>query len=74
MNVDTSALHQPLYDPATDGAYVPPLDIVVACAREELAKYAAHNIHDHHQMLIAAVAHHNRLRQLIAALDKEAGR
>ncbi|WP_405548921.1 hypothetical protein OG215_15345 [Streptomyces globisporus] len=74
MSVDTSALSQPLYDPAVDGTYVPPLDIVLACAREELARYATANIHDHHEVLVAAVSTHDRLRQLVAALDKEAGR
>ncbi|MFI9012635.1 hypothetical protein ACIGZI_01215 [Streptomyces griseus] len=74
MTIDTSAMRQPLYDPATDSPYVPPLDIVVACAREELAKYAPANIHNHHEMLVAAVSHHDRLRQLVAALDKENSR
>lgn len=74
MSDDTNTAHQPLYDPAVDGTYAPSLDVVLECAREELKRYAAYNIHDHHQMLAAAVSHHDRLRQLVAALDKEAGR
>lgn len=72
MSTDTP--HAPLYDPATDTPYVPPLDIVVACAREELAKYAPANIHNHDEMVHAAVGLEMRLRQLVAALDKEASR
>ncbi|MFZ4264474.1 hypothetical protein [Streptomyces arboris] len=74
MTTDTSALHQPLYDPATDGTYTPPLDIVLACARDNLAECADANIHNPTEMLSAAVRLHIRLRQLVAAIDQEARR
>lgn len=73
MSVDTSAVHQPLHDPEHNSSWVPPLDIVLACAREELARYANANIHNSGEMLEAAVSHHIRLRELVAALDKENG-
>ncbi|MER8266481.1 MULTISPECIES: hypothetical protein [Streptomyces] len=74
MSVDTSVAHKPLHDPERDSSWVPPLDIVLSCAREELAQYANANIYDDREMLAAAVSHHLRLRELVAALDKENGR
>ncbi|MYS34908.1 hypothetical protein K388_01906 [Streptomyces sp. KhCrAH-43] len=75
MSVDTSALGTPLYDPEKDGdAYVPPLDAALRLARKALADKATANIHDHTEMLKAAVTLELRLRALVAALDKEAGR
>ncbi|NEB83935.1 hypothetical protein G3I43_07045 [Streptomyces anulatus] len=74
MNADTTAAHKPLYDPERDSTYVPSLDIVLACARDELAQYANANIYDAREILGAAVSHHLRLRQLVAALDAEAPR
>ncbi|MEU2251148.1 hypothetical protein [Streptomyces sp. NPDC019224] len=75
MSVDTSALHAPLYDPARDGdTYVPPLDAALRLARATLAEKASANIHDHDEMLRAAVSLEMRLRDLVAALDEEAGR
>ncbi|MGW9299386.1 hypothetical protein ACWHA3_00980 [Streptomyces cyaneofuscatus] len=74
MSTNTTAAHTPLHNPDTDNPYVPPLNIVLACAREELAQYANTNIHDHDAMLQAAVSHHIRLREFVAALDAEASR
>ncbi|THA31772.1 hypothetical protein E6R18_15680 [Streptomyces sp. A1277] len=75
MSVDTSAAHQPLYDPAIDGdAYVPPLDTAIRLARKALTDKATANIHDHTEMLKAAVTLELHLRALVAAFDKEASR
>ncbi|MEI5036026.1 hypothetical protein RB201_35560 [Streptomyces sp. S1A(2023)] len=75
MSIDTSALCTPLYDPAVDNTpWVPPLDLALSIARDQLAESAAANIHDPAAMLRAAVQLEMRLRQLVAALDKEAGR
>lgn len=75
MSVDTSTHHAPLYDPAVDRApWVPPLDLALSIARDQLTESAAENIHDPAAMLRAAVQLEMRLRQLVAALDKEAGR
>ncbi|MET8401408.1 hypothetical protein [Streptomyces sp900116325] len=74
MSTDTPA-YTPLYDPATDGrAYVPPLDQAIDRARKVLDEKATANIHDTDEMLRAAVGLEMRLRSLVAALDKEAGR
>ncbi|MGW4250456.1 hypothetical protein [Streptomyces californicus] len=70
----TTAAHKPLHDPERASSWMPPLDISLACAREELAKYATANIYDDQEMLAAAVSHHLRLRELVAVLDKEAER
>ncbi|MFG2670511.1 hypothetical protein [Streptomyces sp. NPDC048445] len=75
MSVDTSALHQPLLDPADDPApWVPPLDLALDLARATLAEHGTANIHDPAAMLVAAVHLGMRLRALVAALDKEASR
>ncbi|UQA34800.1 hypothetical protein [Streptomyces sp. HNA39] len=75
MSVDTSALHSPLYDEATDGhPWTPSLDVALDQARRTLAEKATANIHDPDEMIRAAVGLEMRLRQLIAALDQEAGR
>ncbi|MEQ4610301.1 hypothetical protein ABMX48_29385 [Streptomyces cavourensis] len=75
MSVDTSAMHTSLFDPAVDRTpWVPPLDQILKTAREELDEHASANIHDRDAMLRAAVGLEMRLRQLIAALDKEASR
>lgn len=67
--------YTPLYDPKQDGTpYTPPLDAALRLARTTLAEQAAANIHDHDEMLRAAVSLEARLRALIAALDKEASR
>ncbi|MFE3475704.1 hypothetical protein ACFXOI_29480 [Streptomyces bacillaris] len=75
MSVDTSALHSPLYDEATDSPpWTPSLDVALDQARRTLAEKATANIHDPDEMIRAAVGLEMRLRQLIAALDQEAGR
>ncbi|WP_069743069.1 hypothetical protein [Streptomyces sp. EN23] len=74
MSADTSTAHQPLYAPERDSTYVPTLGILLDCARDELAQYANANIYNAREMLSAAVSHHLRLRQLVAALDAEASR
>ncbi|MEU5716581.1 hypothetical protein AB0G71_12450 [Streptomyces sp. NPDC020403] len=71
---DTTS-HTPLYDPATDSlTYAPPVDAALRHARAVLEDKATANIHDHDEMIRAAVGLEMRLRQLVAALDKEAGR
>ncbi|MEV0492391.1 hypothetical protein [Streptomyces atratus] len=72
---DTTRAHTPLYDPAKDArAYVPPLDAALRLARQVLDEKATANIHDRDEMLAAAVGLEMRLRALVAAFDKEAGR
>lgn len=61
-----------LYDPEKDGlGYVVPLSAALDRAREVLAEKATANIHDHDEMLRAAVSLEMRLRQLVAALEAE---
>lgn len=74
MSVDTSALHSPLYDPADDLPWAPSLDVALDQARRVLAEKATANIHDRDEMIRAAVGLEMSLRQLVAALDEEAGR
>ncbi|MGW3437075.1 hypothetical protein ACWDB3_07825 [Streptomyces bacillaris] len=75
MSTDTSPLHTPLYDPDADGdTWVPALDTALRLARQVLKEKATANIHDRDEMLRAAVTLDARLRSLVAALDKEAGR
>ncbi|WP_406144148.1 hypothetical protein [Streptomyces anulatus] len=74
MSIDISALHSPLYDPADDLPWAPSLDVALDQARRVLAEKANANIHDRDEMIRAAVGLEMRLRQLVAALDKEAGR
>ncbi|MFD6421057.1 hypothetical protein [Streptomyces sp. NPDC060198] len=70
-----SDAYHPLFDPATDGdTWVPSLDMALELARDTLAMQATANIHDHNAMVRAAVALEDRLRTLVASLDKEAGR
>ncbi|MFG2589073.1 hypothetical protein [Streptomyces sp. NPDC048438] len=72
MSTEPSA-HTPLYDPKTDGrTYAPPLDSALARARKVLEEKAGANIHDHDEMLRAAVSLEMRLRQLVAAIDEDA--
>lgn len=72
---DNPAPYTALFDPAVDAAlWVPPLDDTLTVSRETLAEVTAANIHDPIAMVRAAVALEMRLRQLVAALDKEAGR
>ncbi|MFD8882365.1 hypothetical protein ACFV0H_07555 [Streptomyces erythrochromogenes] len=69
------AVHEPLRTPEADASrWVPPLDIALDRARETLAEQQAANIHDDRAMLSAAVSLEIVLANLLAALDKEAGR
>ena len=73
--MDDTTGYTPLYDPERDAlSYVSPLGSALDRAREVLEEKATANIHDHDEMLRAAVSLEMRLRQLVAALDKEAGR
>lgn len=75
MSTDASTSYTPLFDPEKDGrAYVEPVDAALRRAREVLEEKATANIHDKDEMLRAAVGLEMRLRALVAALDKEAGR
>lgn len=68
--------HTPLYDPDRDGRpaeCAPPLDRARRSAREVLDEKAGANIHDHDEMIRAAVGLEMRLRGLLAALDAEEG-
>ncbi|MEU3204274.1 hypothetical protein ABZ702_10390 [Streptomyces cyaneofuscatus] len=59
-----------LYDPEKDGlGDVPPLSTALARARKVLEEKATANIHDHDDMIRAAVGLEMRLRQLVAALE-----
>ncbi|MFD8640827.1 hypothetical protein ACFV14_11015 [Streptomyces zaomyceticus] len=65
----------PLHDPERDAlGYTVPLDSAIRRAREVLDEHAGANIHDHNEMLRAAVALDLRLRSLIAALAAEESR
>ncbi|WP_060179543.1 hypothetical protein [Streptomyces sp. IMTB 1903] len=71
----TTTEHSPLHDPQNDhGQWVPRLDMAIELARESLAEQQAANIYDDRAMLRAAATLEIRLRQLLAALDAEAGR
>ncbi|MFE7580765.1 hypothetical protein ACFU5Y_04255 [Streptomyces gardneri] len=60
----------PLHDPERDAlGYILSVDSAIQRAREVLDEYASANIHDHHEMLRAAVALELRLRGLVEALD-----
>ncbi|MET7619024.1 hypothetical protein [Streptomyces sp. NPDC005408] len=65
----------PLHDPERDADHwTPPLDMARSLARQTLAKHEGANIHDDRAMLRAAVGLELVLRDLLNALDKEAGR
>ncbi|MCY0961551.1 hypothetical protein [Streptomyces sp. H27-H5] len=71
----TTAVHDPLRSPDGDnGRWIPPLDIALDRAREILAEQQAANIYDDRAMLTAAVTLEIALRDLLGALDAEAGR
>lgn len=71
---DTTA-YAPLHGPANDSdTWSVPVDSALELARVTLAELAPANIHDDKAMLRAAVRLEIRLRALVAALDKEAGR
>ncbi|MEF2529152.1 MULTISPECIES: hypothetical protein [Streptomyces] len=70
----TTAGHEPLRYPKHDAdRWVPPLDIALSRAREILADQQQANIYDDRAMLRAAVILEIGLRDLLAALDAEAG-
>lgn len=52
---------------------VPPLDVALQEARRSLAEYATADIHEHGEMITAAVALYIRLHGLVAALDTQDG-
>ncbi|MEU0660260.1 hypothetical protein [Streptomyces lavendulocolor] len=67
--------YTPLYNPETDAsAYVQTVPDAIEAARATLDEKAKANIHDRDEMIRAAVGLEMRLRGLLAALDKEAGR
>lgn len=63
-----------LYVPRPSDAWVPPLDIALRLAREDLAEQQTANIHDHPAMITAATKLEIRLRQLLDALDADCAR
>jgi hypothetical protein len=73
--MDDTTSYTPLFDPETDGlTYAPSLSEALRLARTVLEDKATANIHDHNEMIRAAVGLEMRLRQLVAALDKKDGR
>ncbi len=60
-----------LYTPHPSDAWVPPLNLAMRLAREDLAAQQGANIHDRDAMVRAAVTLEIRLRQLLGALDAE---
>ncbi|MEV4424003.1 hypothetical protein AB0K23_01240 [Streptomyces sp. NPDC049602] len=52
----------------------PPFDVALQEARASLTEHATADIHDHHEMITAAVALYIRLHGLVAALDAQDGR
>ncbi|MFD6275818.1 hypothetical protein ACFWFI_09625 [Streptomyces sp. NPDC060209] len=74
MNTETTS-YTPLHDPETDArSYVPSVEVALRHARAVLDEKAIANLHDRDEMIRAAVGLEMQLRQLVAALDKEAGR
>jgi hypothetical protein len=70
-----AASYDPLFDPEKDGPVLAPsLDRAIDKARKVADEKAAANIHDRDEMIRAAYGLHYVLRDLLAALDKEAGR
>lgn len=66
--------YDPLYDPADDASrWAPPLDVAIDRARKVLGEKGEANIHDQDAMIRAATGLEIVLRDLLAALDKEAG-
>ncbi|MFB6948915.1 hypothetical protein ACFCXP_04700 [Streptomyces niveus] len=69
--------YTPLHNPERDcGPDVPPVDLAYAIsqARKVLAEKAPANIHQHDDMIRAAVGLDYTLRSLLAALDAEGAR
>ncbi|MFD9782218.1 hypothetical protein ACFWZS_31425 [[Kitasatospora] papulosa] len=64
-----------LFDPEKDVfSNASSVDEALRWARQVLEEKATANIHDRDEMIRAAVGLEMRLRQLVAALDQEAGR
>ncbi|WP_406462989.1 hypothetical protein OHB07_16240 [Streptomyces sp. NBC_00111] len=64
-----------LYDPEKDARPIPfSVDRELGLARKVLEEKAPANIHDRDEMIRAAAGLEMRLRALVAALDREAGR
>ncbi|MFJ9474699.1 hypothetical protein ACIRRI_06745 [Streptomyces mirabilis] len=68
-----STAYDPLHGPDDTTPEPASLDIEIAVTRRILDETAALNIHDHMDMLKAAVALDCRVRGLLAALDAERG-
>lgn len=66
--------YTPLHDPEKDAEpYTPALSHAIERARHVLAEKAAANIHSKDEMIRAATGLDYVLRQLLAAIDAEAG-
>lgn len=66
--------YHPLHDPASAAHdWTPPLDRAIERARKVLDEKASANIHDRDAMIRAATGLEIVLRDLLNALDKEAG-
>lgn len=65
--------HEPLFGPDDTIPGPASLDVEIAATRRILTEIAGLNIHNHSDMLHAAVSLDRRLRGLLAALDKERG-
>lgn len=68
-----SDAYEPLHGPDDLSPAPESLDIEIATTRRIIDETAALNIHDHMDMLKAAVALNCRVRGLLAALDAERG-
>lgn len=67
--------YTPLHDPEKDVRPIPfSVDRELQLARKTLDEKATANIHSRDEMIMAAAGLEMRLRALVAALDKEAGR
>ncbi|KUL26631.1 hypothetical protein [Streptomyces regalis] len=70
----SSTSYTPLFNPDTDEPLTPlSVDDELRMAQQTLEKVGSYNIHDHMQMIRAAVALDDRMRSLISALDAERG-
>lgn len=68
-----STAYDPLFDPAREAPVAYPLAVELAATRRILDETASLNIHEHGDMLKAAVALNARVRALLAALTAERG-
>ncbi|WP_220294594.1 hypothetical protein [Streptomyces sp. MBT84] len=65
--------YEPLHGPGDKELEVSSLSVEIACTRQILAETAPLNIHDHSEMLSAAVKLDIRVRNLLAAIEAERG-